>query len=197
MLQWSICSLLQHFSHMSTCLLQQPICHCNATHLPCNMFAGCNTNLSSTPLQHDLSTCIPPLYVFCCNTFPTPDLSAVATWPIQQPHLFAFVATPLVPACICNGLVFFFLSVIRLHLILSYVVSYLRVLSYRSLDLCLVLCMLPPLMSYSLALSSTMSCTVHSPTDSLAQPTCILIYIECNPAPGGSPFKLSLGLCSN
>ena len=58
--------------------------------------------------------------------------------------------------------------------------------------------MLPLLMSYSLALSSTMmSCTVHSPMDSLAQPTCILVYIESNPAPGGSPFELSLGLCSN
>ena len=33
--------------------------------------------------------------------------------------------------------------------------------------------------------------------DSLAQPACILVYIECNPAPGGSPFKLSLGLHSN
>ena len=42
-----------------------------------------------------------------------------------------------------------------------------------------------------------MSCTVRSPTDSLAQPTCILVYIECNPAPGGSPFELSLGLRSN
>ena len=42
-----------------------------------------------------------------------------------------------------------------------------------------------------------MSCTLHSPMDSLAQPTCILVYIECNPAPGGSPFKLSLGLRSN
>ena len=42
-----------------------------------------------------------------------------------------------------------------------------------------------------------MSCTVHSPSDSLAQPTCILVYIECNPAPGGSPFELSLGLRSN
>ena len=42
-----------------------------------------------------------------------------------------------------------------------------------------------------------MSCTVRSPADSLAQPTCILVYIECNPAPGGSPFELSLGLCSN
>ena len=53
-------------------------------------------------------------------------------------------------------------------------------------------------MSYSLALSSTMmSCTVHSPTDSLVQPTCVLVYIECNPAPGGSPFELSLGLRSN
>ena len=41
-----------------------------------------------------------------------------------------------------------------------------------------------------------MSCTVHSPTDSLVQPACILVYIECNPAPGGSPFKLSLGLRS-
>ena len=33
--------------------------------------------------------------------------------------------------------------------------------------------------------------------DSLAQPTCILVYIECHPAPGGSPFKLSLGLHSS
>ena len=37
-----------------------------------------------------------------------------------------------------------------------------------------------------------MSCTVHSPTDSLAQPTCILVYIECNPAEaeavGGRPL---------
>ena len=41
------------------------------------------------------------------------------------------------------------------------------------------------------------SCTVHSPTNSLAQPACILVYIECNPAPGGSPFELSLGLRSN
>ena len=39
-----------------------------------------------------------------------------------------------------------------------------------------------------------MSCTVHNPMDSLAQPTCILVYIECNPAPRGSPFELSLGL---
>ena len=54
--------------------------------------------------------------------------------------------------------------------------------------------MLPPLMSYSLAPSSTMmSCTVHSPTDSLAQPSCIVVYIVCNPAPRGSPFELSLG----
>ena len=61
-----------------------------------------------------------------------------------------------------------------------------------------MLCTLPPLMSYSLVLSSTMmSYTVHSPTNSLAQPTCILVYIECNPAPGGSPFELSLGLRSN
>ena len=61
-----------------------------------------------------------------------------------------------------------------------------------------MLCTLPPLMSYSLDLSSTMmSCTVHSPTDSLTQPTCILVYIECNPTPGGSPFELSLGLHSN
>ena len=58
--------------------------------------------------------------------------------------------------------------------------------------------MLPPLMSYSLAPSSTMMpCTVHSPTDSLAQPSCIVVYIVCNPAPRGSPFKLSLGLRSN
>ena len=42
-----------------------------------------------------------------------------------------------------------------------------------------------------------MSCTVHSPTDSLTQPACILVYIECNPAPEGSPFELSLGLRSN
>ena len=62
-----------------------------------------------------------------------------------------------------------------------------RILSYSSLDLCLVLCTLPPLMS----------CTVHSPTDSLARPTCILVYKECNPAPGGSPFELSLGLHSS
>ena len=49
----------------------------------------------------------------------------------------------------------------------------------------------------SLALSSTMmSCTVHSLMDSLMQPSCIVVYILCNPAPGGSPFKLSLGLCS-
>ena len=87
---------------------------------------------------------------------------------------------------------------IRLHLILLYVVSYLHILSHSSLDLCLVLCTLPPLMSYSLALSSTMmSCTVHSPTDSLAQPSCIVVYIACNPAPRGSTFKLSLGLHSN
>ena len=39
-------------------------------------------------------------------------------------------------------------------------------------------------------------CTVHSPTDSLAQPSCTLVYIVCNPAPRGSPFELSLGLCS-
>ena len=93
---------------------------------------------------------------------------------------------------------FSFFSAIRLHLILLYIVSYLCILSYSSLDLCLVLCTLPPLMSYSLALSSTMmSYTVHSPTDSLAQPACILVYIECNPAPGGSPFELSLGLRSS
>ena len=56
---------------------------------------------------------------------------------------------------------------------------------------------LPPLMSYSLAPSSTMmSCTVHSPTDSLTQPPCTLVYIVCNPAPRGSPFELSLGLHS-
>ena len=43
----------------------------------------------------------------------------------------------------------------------------------------------------SLAPSSTMmSCTVHSPTDSLAQPSCIAVYIVCNPAPRGSPFEL-------
>ena len=87
---------------------------------------------------------------------------------------------------------------IRLHLILSYIVSYLCILSYSSLDLCIVLYMLPPLMSYSLAPSSTMmSCTVHSPMDSLAQPSCIVVYIVYNPAPRGSPFKLSLGLRSN
>ena len=50
----------------------------------------------------------------------------------------------------------------------------------------------------SLALSSTMmSCTVHSPMNSLAQPLCIVVYIVCNPAPRDSPFELSLGLCSN
>ena len=87
---------------------------------------------------------------------------------------------------------------IRLHLILSYIVSYLHILSYSSLDLCLVLCTLPPMTSYSLAPSSTMiSCTVHSPMDSLAQPSCTLVYIVCNPAPRGSPFELSLGLCSS
>ena len=60
-----------------------------------------------------------------------------------------------------------------------------------------MLCMLPALMSYSLAPSSTMmSCTIHSPTDSLSQPSRTLVYIVCNPAPRGSPFKLSLGLCS-
>ena len=86
---------------------------------------------------------------------------------------------------------------IRLHLILSYVVSYPCILSYSSLDLCLVLCTLPPLISYSLAPSSIMmSCTVHSPMDSLAQPSCILVYILYNPAPRGSPFELSLGLRS-
>ena len=43
--------------------------------------------------------------------------------------------------------------------------------------------MLPPFMSCSLAPSSTMmSCTVHSPMDSLTQPSCIVVYIECNPA---------------
>ena len=41
-----------------------------------------------------------------------------------------------------------------------------------------------------------MSCTVHSPTDSLAQPLCTVVYIVCNPAPRGSPFELSLGLRS-
>ena len=50
----------------------------------------------------------------------------------------------------------------------------------------------------SLALSSTtMSCTVHSLTDSLVRPSCIVVYILCNPTPRGSPFKLSLGLRSN
>ena len=88
----------------------------------------------------------------------------------------------------CNRLVFFFLSNQRLDYILS----------YSSLDLCLVLCMLPPLMSYSLTLSPTMmSCTVHSPMDSLVQPSCIVVYIVCNLAPRGSPFELSLGLRSN
>ena len=49
----------------------------------------------------------------------------------------------------------------------------------------------------SLALSSTMmSCTVHSPTNSLMQPLCTAVYIVCNPAPRGSPFELSLGLRS-
>ena len=33
--------------------------------------------------------------------------------------------------------------------------------------------------------------------DSLTQPSCIVVYIVCNPAPRGSPFELSLGLCSN
>ena len=37
-----------------------------------------------------------------------------------------------------------------------------------------------------------MSCTVHSLTDSLTQPSYIVVYILCNPAPRGSPFKLSL-----
>ena len=86
---------------------------------------------------------------------------------------------------------------VRLHLILLYEVSYLHILSYSSLDLCIVLCALPHLMSYSLAPSSTMmSCTVHSPMDSLMQPSCTLVYIVCNPAPRGSPFELSLGLRS-
>ena len=50
----------------------------------------------------------------------------------------------------------------------------------------------------SLALSSTMmSCTVHSPMDSLMQPSCIIVYMVCNPASRGSPFDLSLGLHSN
>ena len=50
----------------------------------------------------------------------------------------------------------------------------------------------------SLAPSSTMmSCTVHSPTNSLAQPSCIVVYILCNPVPRGSPFELSLGLHSS
>ena len=100
----------------------------------------------------------------------------------------------------CNRSVFFFLSNLRLDYILSYRMQYLICASYptSSLDLCLMLCMLPPLMSYSLALSSTMmSCTVHSPTDSLMQPACILVYIVCNPAPRGSPFELSLGLRSS
>ena len=35
-------------------------------------------------------------------------------------------------------------SQIRLHLILLYMVSYLHILSYSSLDLCIMLCMLPP-----------------------------------------------------
>ena len=47
----------------------------------------------------------------------------------------------------CNGLVFFFLSNQQLDHILLYVASYLHILSYGSLDLCLVLCTLPPLMS--------------------------------------------------
>ena len=60
-----------------------------------------------------------------------------------------------------------------------------------------MLCMLLPLISYSLAPSSIMmSCTVHSPMDSFVQPSCILVYILCNPAPRGSPFELSLGLRS-
>ena len=77
----------------------------------------------------------------------------------------------------------------------SFFLSYLHILSTSNLSL--VLCTLPPLISCSLAPSSTMmSCTVHSPTDSLVQPSCTLVYIECNPAPRGSSFKLSLGLCS-
>ena len=44
----------------------------------------------------------------------------------------------------------------------------------------------------SLAPSSTMmSCTVHSPTDSLVQPSCIVVYIVCNPAPR-APHSSSL-----
>ena len=42
------------------------------------------------------------------------------------------------------------------YLILSYIASYLCILSYCSLDLCIMLCMLPPLMSCSLDLSPTM-----------------------------------------
>ena len=38
-----------------------------------------------------------------------------------------------------------------------------------------------------------MSCTVHSPTDSLVQPTCILVYIECNPAPVRLPIRALFG----
>ena len=45
--------------------------------------------------------------------------------------------------------------------------------------------------------STMMSCTVHSLTDSLMQPSCKVVYILCNLAPRGSPFELSLGLCSN
>jgi len=86
--------------------LQHPIRHCSATSACTAAPALQHIRLLQhrSPirqiLQHDLSTCIPPLYVFCCNTFPTPDLSTVATRPIWQPHPFAFVATPLAPTCI-------------------------------------------------------------------------------------------------
>jgi len=30
---------------------------------------------------------------------------------------------------------------------------------------------------------------------SLVQPLCTVVYIQCNPAPRGSPFELTLGLC--
>ena len=124
-----------------------------------------------------------------CTILPPPLLLPLALLP-------PLLSLSLLPLLLCNGFIFFLLS--NLHLILSYVVSYLHILSYSSLDLCIVLCALPHLMSYSLAPSSTMmSCIVHSPMDSLVQPTCILVYIECNPAPGGSPFELSLGLRSS
>ena len=75
------------------------------------------------------------------------DYTLLKGQPLSQlPDTFWYI--PSLPAC--NELVFFFLSNQRLDYILSYlsyVVSYLCILPYSSLDLCLVLCMLPPLMS--------------------------------------------------